>query len=49
MPVNEIYKCKKKLEKSINNFISTEIEWIPLNSVEDQMKTREILLNFLKH
>ena len=32
--VNEIYNVKKKLEKKINNFISTEIEWIPLNSVQ---------------
>ena len=28
--VNEIYNVKKKLEKKLNNFISTEIEWIPL-------------------
>ena len=27
---NEIYNVKKELEKKINNFISTEIEWIPL-------------------
>ena len=33
-PINEIYNVKKELEKEINNFISTEIEWIPLNSVE---------------
>jgi len=31
---NEIYNVKKNLEKTIVNFISTEIEWIPLNSVE---------------
>ena len=30
---NEIYDIKKKLEADIKNFISTEIEWIPLNSV----------------
>ncbi len=30
---NEIYDVKKKLEVSINNFVSTELEWIPLNSV----------------
>ena len=24
----------KELEKEINNFISTEIEWVPLNNVE---------------
>ena len=32
--VNEIYNVKKNLEKKIENFISTEIEWIPLNSVK---------------
>ena len=31
---NEIYNVKKKLENKIANFISTDIEWIPLNSVE---------------
>ena len=29
---NEIYTVKKKIEKKIENFISTEIEWKPLNS-----------------
>ena len=28
--VNEIYTVKKELEKEITNFISTDIEWIPL-------------------
>ena len=32
--VNEIYNVKKELEKKISNFISTEIEWIPLNWVK---------------
>ena len=31
--MNEIYNVKKELEEKINNFISTEIEWIPLNRV----------------
>ena len=31
--MSEIYNVKKKLEKIIVNFISTEIEWVPLNSV----------------
>ena len=29
--INEIYNVKKKLEEKINNFISTEIEWLALN------------------
>ena len=30
---NKIYEVKKKLEMTVKNFISTEIEWIPINSV----------------
>ena len=30
---NKIYEVKKKLEMSVKNFISTEIEWIPINNV----------------
>jgi YebC/PmpR family DNA-binding regulatory protein len=37
---SEIYNVKKKLELIITNFISTEIEWLPLNSV-DIAKDRE--------
>ena len=28
--VNEIYNVKKELEKKFKNFISTDIEWIPI-------------------
>jgi len=45
-PVNEIYNIKKELEKKITNFISTEIEWIPLNSVEISKEKSESLINF---
>ena len=47
-PVNEIYNVKKELEKEINNFISTEIEWIPLNSVEITKEKNESLINFFE-
>ncbi len=30
---NKIYEIKKKLEMTVKNFISTEIEWIPINNV----------------
>jgi len=30
---NKIYEVKKKLEMTVKNFISTEIEWIPVNNV----------------
>ncbi len=45
-PFNEIYTVKKELEKEISNFISTEIEWIPLNNVEISKEKNESLINF---
>ena len=44
--INEIYNVKKELEKEITNFISTEIEWIPLNSIKVSKKKNEDLINF---
>jgi len=44
---NEIYNVKKKLEKSIINFLSTEIEWVPLNKVEVSSVEKEEIVNFL--
>ena len=43
---NNIYSVKKELEKEITNFISTEIEWVPLNSVEVPKEKNEDLINF---
>ena len=36
------------LEKKINNFISTEIEWVPLNSVDVNKEREEPVINFLE-
>ena len=47
-PVSEIYNVKKKLEKEINNFISTEIEWVPLNSVKISKEKNEDLIDFFE-
>ena len=47
-PVTEIYNVKKELEKEINNFISTEIEWVPLNSVKISEEKNEELINFFE-
>lgn len=44
---NEIYNVKKKLEKNINNFLSTEIEWVPLNKSEVSSVEKEEIINFL--
>ena len=43
---NEIYNVKKKLEKSITNFLSTEIEWVPLNKTEVSPVEKEEIVNF---
>ena len=44
----EIYNVKKELEKEIDNFISTEIEWVPLNNVEISEEKNEDLINFFE-
>ena len=46
--MNEIYNVKKKLEEKISNFISTEIEWIPLNSVEISKDSQDDIIQFLE-
>tara|TARA_B110000444_G_C18738020_1_gene546599 strand:+ start:319 stop:1044 length:726 start_codon:yes stop_codon:yes gene_type:complete len=46
--MSEIYNVKKKLEKSIANFISTEIEWVPLNSVDVAKDKQESTIGFLE-
>ena len=47
-PVSEIYNVKKKLEKIVANFISTEIEWVPLNSVNITDNRRDDVIEFLE-
>ena len=46
--INEIYNVKKNLEKIIVNFISTEIEWVPLNSVNIIKDRTEAVIEFLE-
>ncbi|MDC0354217.1 YebC/PmpR family DNA-binding transcriptional regulator [Candidatus Pelagibacter sp.] len=45
---SEIYNVKKKLEKIILNFISTEIEWVPLNSLNIEKDREEAVIEFLE-
>ena len=45
---NEIYNVKKKLEKNITNFLSTEIEWVPLNKIEVYIEEKNEIVNFLE-
>ena len=44
--MSEIYNVKKELEKKINNFISTDIEWVPINNVKISKEKNEDLINF---
>ena len=46
--MSEIYNVKKKLEKIISNFISTEIEWVPLNSVNVKKDREDSVIEFLE-
>ena len=46
--MSEIYNVKKKLEKIISNFISTEIEWIPLNSINVEKDREDSVIEFLE-
>ncbi len=46
---NEIYNVKKNLENTIANFISTEIEWVPINSVDIQNDEKENVIEFLEN
>ena len=43
--ISKIYDVKKELEKEIKNFISTEIEWIPLNCIKVPKEKNEDLVN----
>tara|TARA_Y100000588_G_scaffold389036_1_gene490749 strand:- start:38 stop:793 length:756 start_codon:yes stop_codon:yes gene_type:complete len=45
---NEIYSVKKKLEENIDNFVSTEIEWLPLNNVELLEDQKDGTIKFLE-
>ena len=43
-PFNDI----KKLEKEISNFISTEIEWVPINKINLKNEDKEKMIKFLE-
>ena len=43
----EIYNVKKKLEKNINNYLSTDIEWIPINNIEILKEEKDDVIKFL--
>ena len=45
---DEIYDVKNLLEKEISNFISTEIEWVPLNKISLNEEDKEKMNKFLE-
>ncbi len=46
--IDEIYEVKKKFEKVILNFISTEIEWLPINKVSLKGEENQNMAKFLE-
>jgi YebC/PmpR family DNA-binding regulatory protein len=46
-PISNIYNVKKRLESVVANFISTEIEWIALNSAYVNKDKQEAVIEFL--
>ena len=44
----EIYEVKNVLEKEISNFISTEIEWIPINKINLDKEDKDKMIKFLE-
>ena len=45
---NEIYNIKKILEKSVQNFISTEIQWISINDLKVSKELKDDIVKFLE-
>ena len=45
---DQIYDVKNILEKEISNFISTEIEWVPINKINLKEEEKEKMNKFLE-
>ena len=45
---NEIYDVKKKLETHISNFISSELQWIPINLINLNGDNKDNMIKFLE-
>ena len=44
----DIYSIKKKIESNVENFISTEIEWLPLNKISSKGENAEDIKKLLE-
>ena len=45
---DEIYQVKNIMEEEISNFISTEIEWVPINKIRLNEENKENMFKFLE-
>ena len=45
---DEMYNIKKKIEKDVQNFISTDIEWIPINNILIKDDQKNQVMEFLE-
>ncbi len=45
---DEIYNVKSILEKEISEFISTEIEWVPINKIKLNDEDKDKMIKFLE-
>ena len=45
---DEIYDVKNLLEKEISNFISTDIEWVPINKINLNEEDKKKMIKFLE-
>ena len=46
--ISEIYDVKKNFEKVITNFLSTEIEWLPINKLSLKGEDSQNMIKFLE-
>tara|TARA_B100000886_G_scaffold310603_1_gene245459 strand:- start:99 stop:821 length:723 start_codon:yes stop_codon:yes gene_type:complete len=46
--IEEIYEVKKKFEKVVVNFLSTEIEWLPINKLSLKGEESHNMVKFLE-
>ena len=45
---NEIYDVKNTMEKEISNFISAEIEWVPINKIKLNSEDKQKMIKFIE-
>ena len=46
---NDIYNVKKKIEKYLNNFLYTGIEWLPIVYLNVKKQEKESIIHFLEN